>query len=115
AIFIYLKPFESINRIQELPKAESKPRVIENFDINLPETSICVGNSYYGQKVVQIFRYHRQNKQIICNYDLPINDDFIIWLFKELEREFLGFVEAYEEERRRQQENEEEFVSIPHR
>ncbi|MCS7214493.1 MAG: hypothetical protein NZ927_09815, partial [Candidatus Calescibacterium sp.] len=93
-MLVFLKPFEVIlfiNRIREIfSKAESKfkPRVVrENFNINLPETYIYTPT----------LRYDRSKKVIRCCYDLPVSDDFIIWLFKEVEEEFLSFVEAYEE------------------
>ncbi|MDW8003176.1 MAG: hypothetical protein RMJ39_11115, partial [Deltaproteobacteria bacterium] len=107
---IYLKPFEVlgfINGIREICReAESKPKtksrvVIENFDINLPNTCMYVGTVNFT------FWYWKPKKLIMDLYDLPINDNFVVWVFKEIEKEFSLFLEAYEEERRR--------VSIPHR
>ncbi|MCS7214517.1 MAG: hypothetical protein NZ927_09945, partial [Candidatus Calescibacterium sp.] len=89
-MLIYLKPFEVIefiNGIREIfSKAEYNPRVVrKDFEIKLPEIYMYVGT------VNSTFWYYRPGKVIICNYDIPITDDFITWVFKEVEREFLLF------------------------
>ncbi|MCS7214523.1 MAG: hypothetical protein NZ927_09980, partial [Candidatus Calescibacterium sp.] len=108
---IYLKPFEVIEFakwIRELClKKGFESRIVrENFEINLPKTYISVDTTFY------VFEYHRKpefyrpdrpGKVIMCNYDTPITKNFITWVFKEVEKEFLLFLEAYKEERRRQE------------
>ncbi|MCS7214486.1 MAG: hypothetical protein NZ927_09780, partial [Candidatus Calescibacterium sp.] len=84
--------FEIVKEFLKIFPGDYKPRVIEkDLEIYLPETYVFLSPPR------PVFWYYQPKRLLLSSYEVPCDNDDIIFLFKELEREFIQFFEAFKE------------------